>query len=304
MTADERTGRVIDRDVACASCGYNLRGLAPDGRCPECGAPIANSLRGNTLSSCDPRWLGRLRLGADLIRVGMIVSVGLVLAVVITSGMPPLRAWILLAFHVIATGLMIAGTWLLTQPEIREEAKSSGAKARRRCRTVVLLILLEDGYLITAVLINPVGVLTALIIRTLTALGWLGLVTAYIRGLSGRTDSQRLRDTCSNNGVAVKLAGAAMGLLALTMLVGFLLATFVDVRPDVLEELIRPVLMIEAIVLPLFLLCSFVFTWLMLGAFGMAIHRASVAGRRRWSPQDGCREEPADADSGSVQERS
>jgi hypothetical protein len=34
----------IKHDFACASCGYNLRRLRPDGQCPECGAAIAGSL--------------------------------------------------------------------------------------------------------------------------------------------------------------------------------------------------------------------------------------------------------------------
>lgn len=35
--------RVID-DVACISCGYNLRGLRAMGHCPECNAPVGESL--------------------------------------------------------------------------------------------------------------------------------------------------------------------------------------------------------------------------------------------------------------------
>jgi uncharacterized repeat protein (TIGR04138 family) len=35
----------IDSDVPCAACGYNLRGLVFDGRCPECGIDIIHSLR-------------------------------------------------------------------------------------------------------------------------------------------------------------------------------------------------------------------------------------------------------------------
>jgi uncharacterized repeat protein (TIGR04138 family) len=35
----------IDSDVPCAACGYNLRGLVFDGRCPECGLDIIHSLR-------------------------------------------------------------------------------------------------------------------------------------------------------------------------------------------------------------------------------------------------------------------
>jgi hypothetical protein len=33
----------IDRDVMCRRCHYNLRGLAVDGNCPECGSPVGAS---------------------------------------------------------------------------------------------------------------------------------------------------------------------------------------------------------------------------------------------------------------------
>ena len=35
----------IASDIPCAACGYNLRGLVFDGRCPECGVDIIHSLR-------------------------------------------------------------------------------------------------------------------------------------------------------------------------------------------------------------------------------------------------------------------
>lgn len=35
---------VIIRDVACEECSYNLRGLAADGRCPECGTNVRLTL--------------------------------------------------------------------------------------------------------------------------------------------------------------------------------------------------------------------------------------------------------------------
>lgn len=33
----------IENDVACPACGYNLRGLRMDGRCPECGRPTIDT---------------------------------------------------------------------------------------------------------------------------------------------------------------------------------------------------------------------------------------------------------------------
>ena len=33
----------IENDVSCPACGYNLRGLRMDGRCPECGRPAIDT---------------------------------------------------------------------------------------------------------------------------------------------------------------------------------------------------------------------------------------------------------------------
>ncbi len=43
---DETPTRTVElrRDVACSACGYNLRGLAVQGRCPECGQEVSVSL--------------------------------------------------------------------------------------------------------------------------------------------------------------------------------------------------------------------------------------------------------------------
>ncbi len=56
----------IDIDVTCIHCGYNLRGLLPSGRCPECGSNIIDSVRGDLLKFADPAWLDKLRFGTSL----------------------------------------------------------------------------------------------------------------------------------------------------------------------------------------------------------------------------------------------
>jgi uncharacterized repeat protein (TIGR04138 family) len=38
----------IDGDLPCLECGYNLRSLASDGRCPECGLEVADSVVGSS----------------------------------------------------------------------------------------------------------------------------------------------------------------------------------------------------------------------------------------------------------------
>ncbi len=39
MTSNESTA-MINRDHPCWKCGYNVRGLSQEGRCPECGEPV------------------------------------------------------------------------------------------------------------------------------------------------------------------------------------------------------------------------------------------------------------------------
>src|SRR5512145_2761759 len=65
----------IDMDVQCVSCGYNLRGLLPEGRCPECGTAVGRSTRGDFLRFCDPTWVEKLASGMNWIVANLIVAV-------------------------------------------------------------------------------------------------------------------------------------------------------------------------------------------------------------------------------------
>ena len=41
----------VDRDLTCEGCGYNLRGLALNGTCPECGSSVAAAWSGSLAQS-------------------------------------------------------------------------------------------------------------------------------------------------------------------------------------------------------------------------------------------------------------
>jgi hypothetical protein len=74
----------LDEDVPCAGCGYNLRGLAPTGRCPECGKAVQVSILRRRAKRPrpppDPRWARDVVEGAaaSLVAFGLLAVIGVV----------------------------------------------------------------------------------------------------------------------------------------------------------------------------------------------------------------------------------
>lgn len=54
---------VVDGELPCFRCLYDLRGQPADGRCPECGEPLAASTRGDRWDRADARWRRGVRRG-------------------------------------------------------------------------------------------------------------------------------------------------------------------------------------------------------------------------------------------------
>ncbi|MCC6679350.1 MAG: hypothetical protein IT445_00460 [Phycisphaeraceae bacterium] len=65
---------VLDRDVTCLNCGYNLRGINPAGTCPECGMSISIALRQDHLQDAPQPWRRTVRLGTALVCLGTLIS--------------------------------------------------------------------------------------------------------------------------------------------------------------------------------------------------------------------------------------
>lgn len=68
--------RSIEHDVTCLGCGYNLRGLRPAGRCPECGGSVEVSLKNRWLDGADPATVRRVRRGLWLLLVSVLLTAG------------------------------------------------------------------------------------------------------------------------------------------------------------------------------------------------------------------------------------
>lgn len=102
---------LIDRDQACAHCGYNLRGLQRGGVCPECGAaiPIWSGVKEvDDLTHAPLAYLRQLRLACFMLAIS--ASVGMLMM---------LLSWfsvIMLGIAGIAAGAWWVAVWIVTRP--------------------------------------------------------------------------------------------------------------------------------------------------------------------------------------------
>jgi hypothetical protein len=117
---------LLDLDVPCAQCGYNLRGLESDGVCPECALGIADSARrhresgspsGPSVALSSTAWLASLRDGVTL----LLLTAGVEFCVYLSQWwMRDYRGYYTfgsLAGWVVARVAMALGLWKLGTPE-------------------------------------------------------------------------------------------------------------------------------------------------------------------------------------------
>jgi hypothetical protein len=139
MTTTPTPSPQLVADVPCLRCGYNLRGLAPDGQCPECGHLVHMSVLAwdedrrrmlPLLLESDPRWIRNVAEGAA---IALIVFVLMVTLAALPDWMYAWRTtprkWTLgIACTMVV--LSWAAAWKLTVPEqvpvperVREHAR-------------------------------------------------------------------------------------------------------------------------------------------------------------------------------------
>ncbi len=184
MDTRETTGRAvggsvsIPDDTPCRKCGYNLRGLMPEGRCPECGTPIGLSLHGRLLRYADPAWVEGLARGVNLILWGLLLTLlggfigGLIGAALgvgrnILPGLLPLVGGLLGAY----------GAWLLTEPDPSGIGEDEYGRIRRVTRLAVVIgVVASLLNLITSA--APAAGVVLLLIGIVAAvgalIGWVG----------------------------------------------------------------------------------------------------------------------------------
>ncbi|HEY3244678.1 MAG TPA: hypothetical protein VGM03_15160 [Phycisphaerae bacterium] len=120
----------ISSELLCVGCGYNLRGLGSNGRCPECNTPIRRSARGDRLEYADPLWLDRVHRGVATFQGAALGVMALVMPY--SAGM---FNWI---FQGVCALVMLVGVWMFTALDPRLSLVEQPLALRRLTRWAAL----------------------------------------------------------------------------------------------------------------------------------------------------------------------
>jgi len=190
----------LTTDIACARCGYNLRGLRAGHLCPECGTPIERSLIGNLLRFADPVWLDKLRLGVALklwmLLVALVVGAGG--AVAAAFGLFVIQA----ALSLVAGVLGLWALWLITTPEPNIATTEDPMSLRRLLRVCAVIGFFggqAQAFTGATPGIAPGALPGILVLVTIGVMMLVGLVAmfgefVYLRRFASRIPDQKLAD--------------------------------------------------------------------------------------------------------------
>lgn len=140
----------ISSDVQCRRCGYNLRGLHHEGRCPECGTPVGRSLLGDLLKFSDPAWVKKVANGLNLIVIGAIF--GILLGCILGGSSAATGAnpdpILQIGVQLLAGVVGFIGTWMITSrdPSGLGEDKEVNARKIVRFTLIVGLFSIPLGF--------------------------------------------------------------------------------------------------------------------------------------------------------------
>lgn len=200
------TEAMVGFDQACTRCGYNLRGLSTAGVCPECGAPVADSLRGFLLRYASPEYRRMLMRSLGLITNGILLLIALAFTgpVLGAIGIPWVgNVYMLTQLLVLVPNAMIlAGYWWYTTPDPGLSAGKDSSKSRRVVRAatgfqIAALAIFTVADLAQGVVTGPAGTIIGIlygVALTVSLLTWVVHFIAtmlYTRWIASRLPSRK-----------------------------------------------------------------------------------------------------------------
>ncbi len=133
---------VVAVDLACPRCGYNVRGVPGDARCPECGLAVELALRGDRIRFGDPAWIMSLAHGVRLILWSIATSIFAgILSAVPGMVVTPTIAPVVTLLALLAATSHALGAWLLTAADPSGLGEASCATPRKVVRVLVPISL-------------------------------------------------------------------------------------------------------------------------------------------------------------------
>lgn len=152
---------MIDCDVSCRSCGYNLRGLEASGVCPECAASVQSSLAPEELVSADPNQLRNVRIGLRFALLGEFLAIGVagVFLALFLPGMRHFRGDVPMAIvSGIGVSLLVflAGVIVATPPERTIDSRTGTRRIRRFVRVCAACALALEIIIATAMISDSI----------------------------------------------------------------------------------------------------------------------------------------------------
>jgi hypothetical protein len=177
---------LIDHDLPCRHCGYNLRGLTTDRACPECGTAVGRTLLGDQLRFSDPAWVRTLAKGMTWLLYGVLAQLLVALSTPFAGLFyQSINTHALQLASAFAGMLSLVGYWLITTPEPTVEAVS-GMTVRslvRWTKSGALLAGLTNLVMLPAV--RNLGMAIGLVASILGIVGFFALFV-YARRLALR----------------------------------------------------------------------------------------------------------------------
>ena len=155
-STDVAVSESVSFDTPCRACGYSLRWQPTDGRCPECGLNVGESLRGDILAQWDPAHVRRKATAMRVVLWGTFAFLLVMIVGVVINANMPYRGMRELVWRVRANTLIealgVAGMawahWRLGAPSRPGDARVRGRRLYRAA-VVLVLALLFTGCVMT-----------------------------------------------------------------------------------------------------------------------------------------------------------
>lgn len=182
----------LGEDIPCRRCSYNLRGLRPDGLCPECGTPVGLSTRLPLLCYADPDWLKKVVRGLTIIL--WMILVGLlagVLSVVLQQvGQREFGQILALGAGIVS----LYGVWLMTTPDPSGIGEDPNITARKVVRFALVVGLVSQVLGIVSQNVAPAPPVMWLVWGLIGACTLVGLVGEFAKFIFYEQLARRIPD--------------------------------------------------------------------------------------------------------------